>query len=118
MSAPNMGPGEMGMGTENTMSIVNWDKSIEKPNGGDFSSLTGRGSESVALLSARILAADAEETLEEGDSLLNSDGTVASSSNDERSSQYCQYRTPGMAEMDQATGAMIALSLSIARGSP
>jgi hypothetical protein len=72
------------MGTENTVGIVDWDKSLEKPNGGNFSSLTGRGSESVALLGARVLTTDTEETLEKGDSLLNPDGTVASSSNNER----------------------------------
>jgi hypothetical protein len=72
------------MGTEDTMSIVNWDESLEKPNGGDFSSLTGRGGEGVALFGARVLATDTEETLEKGDSLLNPDRTVASSSNDER----------------------------------
>ena len=84
MSAPNVGPSEVGMGTENTMGIVDWDKSLEKPNGGNFSSLKGRGRESLAFLSARVLATDTKETLEKGDSLLNPDGTVASSSNNER----------------------------------
>jgi hypothetical protein len=36
-----MCPGEVGMGTEDTMSIVDWDESLEKPNRGNFSSLTG-----------------------------------------------------------------------------
>jgi hypothetical protein len=74
----------MGMGTENTMSIMNWDKSLEKPNGGDFSSLTGRGREGVALFGARVLTADTEETLEKGDGLLDPSGAMAGSSNDER----------------------------------
>jgi hypothetical protein len=41
MSAPNVGPSEVGMGTKNTMGIVDWDKSLEEPNGADFSSLKG-----------------------------------------------------------------------------
>jgi hypothetical protein len=36
-----MGPGEVGVGTKNTMGIVDWDESLEEPSRGDFFSLMG-----------------------------------------------------------------------------
>jgi hypothetical protein len=41
VSASDMGPGEVGVGTEDTMGIVDWDESLEEPSRGDFFSLMG-----------------------------------------------------------------------------
>jgi hypothetical protein len=39
MSASDVGPGEVGVSTKNTMGIVNWDESLEESSRGDFFSL-------------------------------------------------------------------------------
>jgi hypothetical protein len=41
MGASDVGPGEVGVGTKNTMGIVNWDETLEESSRGDFFSLMG-----------------------------------------------------------------------------
>jgi hypothetical protein len=41
VSASDIGPGEVGVSTKNTMGIVDWDESLEEPSRGDFFSLMG-----------------------------------------------------------------------------
>ena len=36
MGASDEGPSEVGMGTKDTMGIMDWDKALEEPSRGDF----------------------------------------------------------------------------------